>query len=75
MSHPVPHLVVAPIVLPLLTSALLVLLGERRRRMQSLINVCATLPANYFQANGSGLVSVIGEGQIKQIADQQDEAE
>jgi hypothetical protein len=35
----------------------------------------ATLPANYFQANGSGLVSVIGEGQIKQIADQQEDAQ
>ena len=35
----------------------------------------ATLPANYFQASGSGLVSVIGEGQIKQIAEQQEAAE
>lgn len=35
----------------------------------------ATIPADYFQANGSGLVSVMGEGQIKQIAQQQEAAE
>lgn len=35
----------------------------------------AVLPANYFQASGSGLVSVMGEGQIKQIARQQEAAE
>ena len=35
----------------------------------------ATLPANYFQASGSGLISVIGEGQIKQIAEQQEAAQ
>ena len=35
----------------------------------------ATLPANYFQASGSGLISVIGEGQIKQVAEQQEQAE
>lgn len=45
---------------------------------QLLVNVDgeqATLPANYFQASGSGLISVIGEGQIKQIAEQQEDAE
>jgi hypothetical protein len=35
----------------------------------------ASLPANYFQASGSGLISVVGEGQIKQIAEQQEAAE
>ena len=35
----------------------------------------ASLPANYFQASGSGLISVMGEGQIKQIAQQQEAAE
>ena len=35
----------------------------------------ASLPANYFQASGSGLISVVGEGQIKRIAEQQEAAE
>ncbi|MET0283885.1 MAG: monovalent cation/H+ antiporter subunit D, partial [Polyangiales bacterium] len=37
------HLVVVPIVLPLLTTALLLLLGEQRRRLKSLLNVGSTL--------------------------------
>lgn len=43
MSALGPHLVVAPIVLPLVTAALLVLLGERRRRAGSVINILASL--------------------------------
>jgi hypothetical protein len=31
----------------------------------------ATLPSSYFQTSGSGLVSAAGEGQIKQMAEQQ----
>ncbi len=37
------HLVVLPIVLPLLSAALLLLLGEKRRHIKSLVNVSATL--------------------------------
>ena len=37
------HLIVAPIVLPLLTAAVLLLMGERRRRARSLLNVGATV--------------------------------
>jgi multicomponent K+:H+ antiporter subunit D len=43
MTPSLHHLIVVPIVLPLLTAALLTLLGERRRRARSLVNVCATL--------------------------------
>jgi multicomponent K+:H+ antiporter subunit D len=39
----IPHLVVAPVVLPLVAAALLVALGERRRRLRSLVSTCATL--------------------------------
>lgn len=35
----------------------------------------ATIPASNFQASGSGLVSAMGEGQIKQVAQQQEAAE
>ena len=35
----------------------------------------ALLPASNFQANGDVLVSAMGEGTIKQIAEQQEEAE
>ena len=52
--------------------------GDARGNVQQLLVKVdgeeATLPANYFQASGSGLISVIGEGQIKQIAEQQEEA-
>jgi hypothetical protein len=34
----------------------------------------ATLPASNFQANGHGIVSAMGETQIKQLANQQEEA-
>lgn len=37
-----PHLIVAPIVLPLVTAAALLLLGEKRRRVKSLVNISAT---------------------------------
>jgi multicomponent K+:H+ antiporter subunit D len=37
------HLIVAPIVLPVVTAAILLLLGDERRRVKSLLNVFATL--------------------------------
>jgi multicomponent K+:H+ antiporter subunit D len=43
MTELFPHLIVAPIVLPLMTAALLVVLRERRRRLQSVINVFASI--------------------------------
>lgn len=38
-----PHLIVAPIVLPLFTAALLLLIAESKRRLKALVNVAATL--------------------------------
>lgn len=43
MSPSAPHLLVVPIVLPLVTAAVLALLGERRPRARSLVNVGATI--------------------------------
>jgi len=37
-----PHLIAVPVVLPLVTTALLVLLREKRRRAMALVNICAT---------------------------------
>lgn len=37
------HLVVVPIVMPLVTAAVLVLLGDQRRRLKSLLNISASL--------------------------------
>lgn len=42
MSPNLPHLVVAPVVLPLVAAALLLLLGERRRRLATIVNLAAT---------------------------------
>jgi multicomponent K+:H+ antiporter subunit D len=42
MTPPLLHLLVVPIALPLLAAALMLLLGERRRRLASIINVVAT---------------------------------
>ncbi|MEO6033368.1 MAG: hypothetical protein ABIP61_15980 [Burkholderiaceae bacterium] len=38
-----PHLIAAPILLPLLSAALMLLMGERRRPWKALINVAASL--------------------------------
>ncbi|WP_437573932.1 monovalent cation/H+ antiporter subunit D [Sorangium sp. So ce887] len=38
-----PHLIVAPVVLPLMTAALLLLLGQKRKRAKSIANVGAAL--------------------------------
>jgi len=43
MNRLLPHLTVVPIVLPLLAAAVLVLLGEKRRRARTLVNIGATL--------------------------------
>lgn len=42
MSPLLPHLVVMPVVLPLLAAALMLLLGDRRRWLTSIINIGAT---------------------------------
>jgi multicomponent K+:H+ antiporter subunit D len=42
LTPDLPHLISAPVVLPLLTAALMLLLGEGRRRLKALINVVAT---------------------------------
>jgi multicomponent K+:H+ antiporter subunit D len=39
----IPHLVAVPVILPLVTAALLVLLGTRRTRIKAIINILATL--------------------------------
>src|SRR5690606_22041029 len=38
-----PHVVVAPVLLPLMAAAVLLLLGEKRKRAKSIVNVGATL--------------------------------
>ena len=43
MGASLPHLLVVPIVLPLLAAALMVLLGDRRARFKSIVNVGASL--------------------------------
>jgi multicomponent K+:H+ antiporter subunit D len=43
MNQAFPHLLVMPIILPLLAAAIMVLLGERRRRFKSVVNIGATL--------------------------------
>ncbi len=37
-----PHLVIAPVLLPLATAALMLLLGEGRRSLKALINLAST---------------------------------
>ena len=43
MSPGLPHLIVVPVVLPLVTAALLLVLGDRRRRLLSIVNIGATV--------------------------------
>ena len=43
LSAPLQHLLVAPVLLPLVTAALLLLLGEQRRMWAALLNVASTL--------------------------------
>lgn len=43
MNLLLPHLILVPIVLPLITAALLILLGDKRRRLKSLLNLTSTL--------------------------------
>lgn len=42
MSALLPHLVIAPLVLPLLTAALLLMLGDSHRRTRSVVNLAST---------------------------------
>lgn len=50
MSPTLPHLVVVPVVLPLLAAALMLVLGDRRLRLASIINIGAT---------GAGLLAAL----------------
>jgi multicomponent K+:H+ antiporter subunit D len=59
------HLVVLPVILPLLTTALLLLLGEKRRHVKSLVNVTATLAGLIVAA--AILRRVGGDGQAGEI--------
>lgn len=43
MSQLLLHLIVVPVVLPLVAAALLLLLGDKHRRLKSLVNISATL--------------------------------
>lgn len=49
--------------------------GNVRQLLVRVDGAEAMIPANYFQASAGGLVSAVGEGQIKQIARQQEAAE
>ena len=42
MTADLPHLIAAPVVLPLLAAALMLLLGDGRRTLKALINVAAS---------------------------------
>jgi len=42
IERAMPHLIVAPIVLPLVAAALMLALGERRRVARALVNVVAS---------------------------------
>ncbi len=42
MNELLAHLVVVPVVMPLVTAALLLMLGDGRRRLKSLLNIAAT---------------------------------
>ncbi|HLU60941.1 MAG TPA: monovalent cation/H+ antiporter subunit D [Gammaproteobacteria bacterium] len=61
-----PHLVVVPVVLPLIAAALLILLGEKRRRARVLVNIGATLAgllaalAILWQVDSGGEPAAIG---------------
>jgi multicomponent K+:H+ antiporter subunit D len=43
MNGALPHLLVVPIVLPVLAAACMLLMGERRRRLKSIANIAATM--------------------------------
>jgi multicomponent K+:H+ antiporter subunit D len=43
MTQVFQHIIVVPIVLPLVAAALLILLGEKRKRLKSIVNICASL--------------------------------
>ncbi|WP_437644120.1 monovalent cation/H+ antiporter subunit D [Sorangium sp. So ce362] len=43
MTERFPHIIVAPVVLPLMTAALLLLLGQKRKRAKSIANIGAAL--------------------------------
>jgi multicomponent K+:H+ antiporter subunit D len=45
VSPALPHLLVAPVVVPLLAATLMLLLGEKRRRLASIVNIAATAAA------------------------------
>ncbi len=66
MSRLFPHLIVVPVVLPLVASALLLLLGDQRRRYMSLVNIAATLAGLVTAAtllrrvDGGGVAGEIG---------------
>jgi multicomponent K+:H+ antiporter subunit D len=66
VSRFLPHLIVVPIVLPLVATALLLLLGEERRRFRSILNILATLAGLVVAAtillrvNGTGVSGEIG---------------
>ena len=66
MSSALPHLLVVPIVLPLLAAAILLLLGDRRPRFKSIVNVGTTLAsllvslAILRQVDADGVPGAIG---------------
>lgn len=61
-----PHLVVAPVLLPMLTAALMLLLGEKRRRLKGLLNIVSTSAGLALSVtlllwvNANGVPGVVG---------------
>jgi multicomponent K+:H+ antiporter subunit D len=66
MTQSFSQLMVVPIVLPLMTAALMVLLGEKRKRLKSIVNICATLAGllvaleTMRRVNGDGGAGTVG---------------
>ena len=64
MSSMLSHLIVVPVVLPLVAAALLLVMGETRRPFKAHVNIAATLAgllvagAILWNVNGSGAVGV-----------------
>jgi multicomponent K+:H+ antiporter subunit D len=66
MTQLLTHIMVLPIVLPLVAAALLLLLGEKRKRLRSVVNICATLAGllvaleTLRRADGGGASGTVG---------------
>lgn len=61
MNPGLPHLIMVPVLLPLLTAAVMMLLGEKRRRLKVMVNVASTLAGLFVALALLRWVDVEGE--------------